>query len=587
MRSGRLPDPTRDDEIFVNRKFADTYGVHVGSQVTIVSSDDLTAFWGMAPMTGGPTVPATVVGIGISEMDMTFSADQPTWYPSVGFLAQHGDQVPAVDNLLVRLKPGTDVQAFGERAGTALGLASVPVRDFAEDSKRFTHSTDLEQTGLYLFALTVALAGLVLIGQALTRTVYGMADDTPTLRAMGMSRSQLTVGLLAPVTIAMATGVLVAVPAAIGLSALFPVGLSRQLEPDLGMHADWLAIIGGATVLLATMAFGAALATRRALRGRTIDNRPPGRGSRLARAARQTRAVPLSIGVGLALESGRGRRALPTRPALAGTIVGVVGIVSAAGLLSGIDRAVSDPALAGQVWQGDVYVDDDSEVVPIEDRLQRHAEVDQIAAILKADAPVDGVGLPLFALDPVQGNMTFVVLTGRAPAAPDEIAIGPATATRLGVGVGDTVSVGTDPARDLEVVGIELLPQTPHSSFDQGAAVTRSTLEAAAESPDLIEGGIGFTVHDRSDATTSAVLDDLNEAGFDGELAIPPQDVLLLQNVTSLPKALAAFVGLLAIAALAHVLVSTVRYRRKDLAILRAPGPAPTRWRGPASPGRR
>jgi ABC-type lipoprotein release transport system permease subunit len=51
--------------------------------------------------------------------------------------------------------------------------------------------------------------------------------------------------------------------------------------------------------------------------------------------------------------------------------------------------------------------------------------------------------------------------------------------------------------------------------------------------------------------------------------------VLLLQNVRNLPRALAAFLALLGIAALGHALVTTVRRRRHDLAVLRAMGLRP------------
>jgi hypothetical protein len=52
----------------------------------------------------------------------------------------------------------------------------------------------------------------------------------------------------------------------------------------------------------------------------------------------------------------------------------------------------------------------------------------------------------------------------------------------------------------------------------------------------------------------------------------PPQDVLLLRNVRTLPRVLAGFLGLLGVAALGHALVTGVRRRRNELAVLRAIG---------------
>ena len=47
------------------------------------------------------------------------------------------------------------------------------------------------------------------------------------------------------------------------------------------------------------------------------------------------------IGAGLALERGDGDRALPVRPALAGGVAAVLGVVGAFGLLHGIDDALA------------------------------------------------------------------------------------------------------------------------------------------------------------------------------------------------------------------------------------------------------
>jgi len=54
-----------------------------------------------------------------------------------------------------------------------------------------------------------------------------------------------------------------------------------------------------------------------------------------------------------------------------------------------------------------------------------------------------------------------------------------------------------------------------------------------------------------------------------------PQDVLNLRNVRPLPRALSVFLVLLGVAALGHALVTAVRRRRGELAVLRAMGFTP------------
>ena len=118
LEAGRLPDPRRLDEIVVNRNAAAKYGLHVGDRVTVGTSNNLLAFYGQAPPTGGPTIPARVVGIGDNTMDQVFFANEPGFFPSGALLERYGtvirarqrrQKVPAgriamTTNLVVRLR---------------------------------------------------------------------------------------------------------------------------------------------------------------------------------------------------------------------------------------------------------------------------------------------------------------------------------------------------------------------------------------------------------------------------------------------------------------------------------------------------
>src|SRR5207253_934266 len=170
------------------------------------------------------------------------------------------------------------------QAAAVMNLPDIPVRDLAEDRKRVTHSTDLERTALLLFAAAVVLAGVVLVGQALTRTGYSMAEPVGALRALGFTRPDMVRGLVSPMVITAVTASVVAIGSAVALSARFPVGL----------------------------------------------------------------------GAGLALEPGRGDLSLPVRPAIAGAVAGILGIVGALGLVHGIDDALAQPRRSGQAWDATV-----------------------------------------------------------------------------------------------------------------------------------------------------------------------------------------------------------------------------------------
>ena len=120
-----MPDPRRIDEIVVNQKAAAKYHVHLGDQFTMISSKTLDAFYGIGPIVPGPTAKVTVVGIGDSNLDQSLNSD-PGFTPSGAFLAKYGDQIEHHDNLMVRLRPGTDPDAFRRHAADGDGRARRP-----------------------------------------------------------------------------------------------------------------------------------------------------------------------------------------------------------------------------------------------------------------------------------------------------------------------------------------------------------------------------------------------------------------------------------------------------------------------------
>jgi ABC-type lipoprotein release transport system permease subunit len=575
---GRLPDPTRQDQIVVNRTAASRYHLRVGDRLTMTSALDRNAFYGQAPDDTGPSVRVTVVGIGDSMMDEVFIPTEPGFFPSGAFLTQN-PQIGRAPNLLVRLKPGTNVAAFHQRADAALNLPDIPVRDMAQDAKRFTHGTDLEKTGLWLFAAAVALAAIVLVGQALTRSVYAMAEPAPALRALGFTHVNLVGGLLLPVTVSAVTAGVVAVGSAYALSARFPVGLARRLDPALGSHFDWPVLGPGAAAIALLVLAAAVYAGWRAAMasGQPLASTA---GSPVLSRLRNVLPLPVALGAGLALQSGSGKRAVPVRPAIAGAVAGVLGIVGALGLVRGIDDAIHTPSRSGQVYDASVWPDDTHPAESVIASLRKDRDVATATHLSLAPLNVDGAGLPVYSLEPVKSYTPFVVLSGRAPRGPDEVALGPATVKALHKHIGDTVHIAGDlgPPTPMRVVGTTLLEQTPHASFDQGVWVSApgfSRLKDISDNESDYQQVIAVT--GRSGLKPPALISHLEKSlgGLEVDAEGQPQDVLLLHNVRTLPQALAAFLVVLGVAAVGHALVTTVRRRRHDLAVLRAIGLRP------------
>jgi hypothetical protein len=578
LRHGRLPDPARDDEIVVNGFAARNYHLHVGQHVEVVGARNLDAFYG-APIVPGVKVRSTIVGIGDSIMEDLFSPDQPAFEPSGGFMVRHGAVVAHAPNLVVRLKPGTNVDAFHVRAVRVLhdpkvsqaDLMNVPVRDLADDQKRVTHATDLETTGLLLFAAAVAFAALVLIGQTISRVVYSMAESVPALRSLGFTRRDLIRALIAPFVVAVPVAAAGSVIFAIAFSKSFPVGLARRFDPDIGVHADWRVLIPGTLLVTLFVIAGAWLGCLRATSVRlqsTPVRRSPYRRRLLAAAP-----LSVSLGVGMALDTGKGERALPVRPAITGTIAAIVGIVAAFGLVHGINDALSTPARSGQVYDAIVTPDSLAQFHAFPQKLERLRQVDEISHIRHATANVAGAGLPLWDIEPLEGHMQYTLLDGQAPG-DGQVAVGPSTERALRVGIGDDLRIEGPRPMTLRISGTALLPESPHSSFDQGLWVSAGTMRSLFNTPErsttteeefAVTARRGTTQTELQQALTQHITNDIDPVAV-------PQDVLFLRDVRSLPIALAIFLILLAIAAVGHALVTAVGRRRHDFAVLRAIG---------------
>jgi hypothetical protein len=363
---------------------------------------------------------------------------------------------------------------------------------------------------------------------------------------------------------------------AIALSSRFPIGVARRYELDVGIHADWL-VLGAAALGLVVLTFAAAWITAEWRVARPARERNA-RSTIADRAARLGLPVSLVIGSRLAVERGRGNRAVPVRSALVGAVVGVVGVVGCLTFRAGIEDAVSRPSRSGVVWNYEAA----SGLGPLTPQvLHELTGPRSVGAALHAlwnrAVPVDGVPTPLFGIDGLKGRMPLVLLAGRAPRSPSEIAFAPSTAKELRIAVGDSVTVG--PARRrVRVVGTALLPATSHTDYDQSGWMTGAGLRHAFTGTEVPAESIEDYVLVRwapntdVEAATRRLVRVANHNQLYSLPAVLPTAVVDLGRLRTLPLVLSVFFALLAAATVAHALVTTVRRRRHDLAVLRTLG---------------
>ena len=586
---GRLPDPGRDDEAVINLPAA-AEGGQIGLVLTWrnLSPADRAAFGGGYPPDGwdwkqatGPVTRLRIVGIVRQPMESVLSfASGPTIWVGSGWAKAHLSST-AVDftNAVVRLRHGAaDVPAFEAGVARVYGRTDLPVKDLSDDIKRVQRSLDVERTALLLFGAAVIVATVVLIGQAIVRSVRSVSEGAPVLRALGLGRRGLLAGLMAPQIVVVAMAAVAAPAIAIALSSQFPVGLGRQLDPEVGTRVNWFALVVGAVVTVAAAAVLCCVVALRTIRRLTPGRRAP-RGELIGTATRAGASVPAAVGASMALEPTARRAGATARPALLTAVVGVLGIVAAVTLVGGIDDMQQRPERIGRTWDvegtPEVTADAlDGFIAGVTTTMAGDHDIAAFALMSRTATVVAGKGdVPLYSLrDPV-GSMSFTILRGRAPGGDAEVAIGPRTASAIGAHIGDTIAVGPSSSL-MKVVGISLLAQTPHTSFDEGVWMTPAALDTTTGTAWQARE-LTVLVRVRDGASTAAVQGALNGMGlFTAPLIVPP-DVANLANVRTLPLFLAAFLILLAIGATAHALLTGARSRSHDLAALRALGLTP------------
>ncbi|MGH3271556.1 MAG: ABC transporter permease, partial [Trebonia sp.] len=174
------------------------------------------------------------------------------------------------------------------------------------------------------------------------------------------------------------------------------------------------------------------------------------------------------------------------------------------------------------------------------------------------------------------------VLAGRLPDAPGEIALGGRELRALGKSVGGTVvASGPHGPVTLRVTGeVVLSPEITNEQTELGSGAVMTMQGAAAVSGSPMPRNV-FLVSLRKPGgpggpggPASPVAISSLKQQFPGTVlpAVPPPEVRDLSGVSGLPLILAFVLMLLASGIIAHTLLTSVRRRRRDLAILKTLG---------------
>jgi hypothetical protein len=256
---------------------------------------------------------------------------------------------------------------------------------------------------------------------------------------------------------------------------------------------------------------------------------------------------------------------------LVGAAVGIAGVVAVALFAGSLNRLIDTPARYG--WNWDVTGGGQGLVEP--ERVAADPAVTALAEARFTDVevagrPVDGVGF-----HQLKGQIFLTLADGRAPERVDEVVLGTDTLATHGLDIGDRVTArGPLGSRTFRIVGRGIFPPVDDNAvLAEGAAFTEAGLTSIVVNDEFGAGGYSvMMVRFAPDARARGVRA-LRAAGSEPpDLAKTPAEIDQIAQVEQLPLVLAGFLALLAVLAIAHALVTAVRRRDRELAILKTLG---------------
>lgn len=590
--AGRAPRADRPDEVQVSFLTAKNLHLRVGSRMTV-------------HFTAGPngseveTVELRVVGIEATAGDFPpngiFDADNgigisPAFLATPAGAAAKGGPGPGFVEIAVRLRGG----ARGAPAFLAdvarVSNGAVPAEALADQTAGVERSMRQQSVALWLMAAFVALAATLIVSQLLVRQVGANENDTAILQALGMTPWQVAVSALERVAALGVCASAAAVAVAFAVSPALPLGTARVAEPHPGLAFDATALgLGGAGVLAVLVVLGT-VAARAVLRPAGVSSAAMVAGDSQAAPSSRWARLPLPLvvvtGVRMALERGRGRTAVPVRTTLTAAVTGLAAIATALTFGSSLDHLLVTPRLYGVSFDADIGAQGDvGDVRPMLPALVSDPTVEAIAIGSTANAMRSGtVSFGAQATTSVKGELDPTVISGRLPRAPGELLLGTQTARSLHARIGSTIPVSISALEGslaFRVVGLGVLaPFSAAEQLGRGAVLTpdglqRFTALAPPGFPPPPPGDV-LVRFARGFSKTQAIASLSRRLGGPGQVSVfpakQPADVASFGQVSNLPAILAGLLAALAAAATGHLLVTSVRRRRRDLAILKSLG---------------
>jgi ABC-type antimicrobial peptide transport system permease subunit len=497
-----------------------------------------------------------------------------------------------LDFLLLRLRHGAaDFAAMNDRLSALAQGKPQLNQNLGAQAANVQRSIHLQAIALRIVGGLVALIGLLVLSQLIARQAALDEAETPILLALGMKRGEVALSGFGRSALIGFAGALIGTVTAFAASPLTPIGTARVAEPSAGFSFDAVVLGLGAAATVAAYLALAAWPLWRSTRARRREQASPARPSVVARSATLAGLPPsVSTGMRLALETGAGRTAVPVRSSLTSVALAIVALAAALTFGSGLDHLLATPHQYG--WNWDAAATTSNDTAAADSLLKAFDSDPAIEAAALIDTPpvrVENVRFDAIALRQHKGLIEPVIVEGRAARAPDEITLGVKTLRDVHAHIGSTVHVSITAIEGggatFRVVGTVVIPPNSDTArLGSGGVVTydgvlRMIPKGFTNLPPITDVYFRFAPGVNKAKAVARYREEF-QGSYDFTVPTRPGDIVNFGQVQNLPVLLAGLVTVLAVATLVHTLVTSIRRRRRDLAILKMIGfvPRQVRW---------
>jgi MacB-like periplasmic core domain/FtsX-like permease family len=602
VTQGRLANPDKAGEFVLDADTARAFGYHLGETVTMgwIKNTENLALTSVIPR--NQRFRATLVGIGATDTDVLFQDQSNAASGQIELFT------PALTRKLLTCCTNDMLSALTLQGGFGspyYAAVESELRGLLPKGLPFTfvQANDVEaradrtlrpeSIALGVFGGISALAALLIAGQMIGRRIRLNTDEINVLRALGatptMTISEGLIGTMGAVLL----GALLAALVAIGLSPLAPLGPIHPLLPP-ALRIDWTVVGVGVAVLVVGLGTLALAVAYRAAPHRLAARLERDRASGVTRLATTAGLPPAAVtGIRFALEPGVGRSAVPVRSAILGAVLAVAVVVSTITFGASMGTLVSHPALYGWNWNAEIDGGGalgDIPAHPVATALRADRLVAGWTGVYFSTLQIDGINEPVMGGSP-GAAVGPPLLSGHAFDRSDQVVLGATTLAQLHKRLGDTVRVRGPGAATtkLTIVGTATMPSigvagSSHLEMGTGALLSYRLISPGARnvfaSPQT--GPNAMLVRFRPGADTARALASLRaivrknpQIAGDGGSVVQverPAEILNYRTLGTTPTLLGVALAAGAVVALALTLVTSVRRRRRDLALLKTLG---------------